>query len=216
LTSYTRLVFSLLAVRLHTAVQAGKGESGRELMYNHFVAESHTSSFIPEYVPKPLGFSTYQDDPNTHFCLLEFVDMLLDDTPSAQDYMRPVAALHTRSMGKSPDGKFGFPIRTRFASLPQDNSFEESWEFWWTRHMKMVMAREEEVRGEHTPEVKAIVQGFFDEILPRYLRPLESDGRKLQACLLHGDLWPGNVTYLIDNETVVMFDAHGLWGHNES
>ena len=81
--------------------------------------------------------------------------------------------------------------------------------------MKMILDREEKIRGPHTPEAVQLKQIFLDKVLPRYLRPLETGGRSIQPCLLHTDLWPGNVKYKLDNKTVSVFDANGLWAHNE-
>lgn len=82
--------------------------------------------------------------------------------------------------------------------------------------MKMVLDREEQIRGPHTPEAMQLKELFLKKVLPRYLRPLETGGRSIRPCLLHTDLWPGNVKYnKLDNETASVFDANGLWAHNE-
>ena len=183
-------------------------------MQAHFASETSLYGFIPEFVPRPVGFGTYKSQPDTHCFLLDFVDMIDNDIPSPKSYMAPVTALHLRSMGKSPTGKFGFSVKTRFGHLPQANDWESSWETWWTRHMKMILDREEQIRGPHTPEAVQLKEIFLTKILPRYLRPLETGGRSIKPCLLHTDLWPGNVKYKFD-ETVSIFDANGLWAHNE-
>jgi protein-ribulosamine 3-kinase len=140
--------------------------------------------------------------------------MVAEKVPGLEAYMEPVVKLHTRSMGRSPTGKFGFPVPTRFGHLAQDNDWEGSWEVWWTRHMRFVLDREEQVRGAHTPEDRQVRDDFVDKVLPRYLRPLETGPRKLKPCLVHTDLWPGNVRFRCDGQ-VVVFDANALWGHNE-
>lgn len=196
--------------------QAGKGPDGHELMLAHWTSETSLHAFIPDYIPRPVGFGTYQSQPEITFFLLDFVDMIDDDTPTADSYMAPVIQLALKSMRKgSPNGKFGFGVNTRFGHLPQTNDWESSWEVWWTKHMKFILDREEQVRGPHTPEVVQLKKIFVEKVLPRYLRPLESDGRLVKPCLLHTDLWPGNVKYKLDNATVSIFDGNGLWGHNE-
>lgn len=142
--------------------------------------------------------------------------MIDDDIPIAESYVAPIVALHLKSKGLSPDGKFGFPVQTHFGHLPQQNNWETSWEVWWTKHMTMVLDREEEIHGPHTPEGGELKELFLKKVAPRYLRPTESDGRSITPCLLHTDLWPGNINYRLDNETVSIYDANGLWGHNES
>ncbi|KAE9373660.1 hypothetical protein N431DRAFT_482636 [Stipitochalara longipes BDJ] len=196
--------------------KAGKGPGGYELMMANWTSETSLHSFIPEYVPRPVGFGTYKSKPEITFFVLEFVNMIEGDIPRADSYMAPIIQLALKSMNKgSPNGKFGFGVNTHFGHLPQTNDWESSWEVWWTKHMKFVLDREELVRGSHTPEAVQLKKLFIGKVLPRYLRPLESDGRSVKPCLLHSDLWPGNVKYKLDNTTASIYDASGLWGHNE-
>ncbi len=110
---------------------------------------------------------------------------------------------------------FGFPVKTFFGDLPQSNDWEKSWEVWWTKHMSFVVDRDERIREPHSPEDAQLVHDFLDVVLPRYLRPLEADGRSVQPTLCHVDYWPGNVRYREDNESVIIYDAGALWCHNE-
>lgn len=115
----------------------------------------------------------------------------------------------------SPTGKFGFGVNTAFGNLPQVNKWEHSWETWWTGYMVMILDREEFLRGPHTLKDKQLKDQFLNTVLPRYLRPLESDGRSIKPCLVHADLWPGNIKYQLENETAMVYDSSGFWGHNE-
>jgi fructosamine-3-kinase len=182
-----------------------------------WVSENSLYHFIPEWMPRPVAFGTYKSDPNTHFLLLEFVDLVDSEIPSSKSYVAPMAALHLRSRGKSPKGKFGFGVKTFCGTLPQSvfNDWEESWEAWWTKHMRSVMEREKKVLGPHSPDDTKVVQTFMDIVLPRYLHPLESDGRSVEPCLLHTDLWPSNVKYRQDDGRPIIFDSMALWGHVE-
>ncbi|KAK3989601.1 Fructosamine/Ketosamine-3-kinase [Cladorrhinum sp. PSN332] len=185
-------------------------------MQSAFTSETTAYQFIPEHVPRPIAKGTYKSRPDVHFFLAEFFEMIDDDIPRPDSYMSAVAALHTRSMGKSPNGKFGFPVNTRFGNLEQDNSWTNTWEEFWTRQMKDFLEREDAAHeGEHHAELERLRPLFFDKVLPRYLRPLESDGRSVTPCLIHADLWPGNVKYKDDGDTVCVYDACAMWGHNE-
>ncbi|KAK7953652.1 Major facilitator superfamily transporter, partial [Apiospora saccharicola] len=192
-----------------------KGQYGYDMMQASFQAESILHEFIPEFSPKPIVVGTYESDQNMHFFLSDFIEMIEDDIPSPESYMAAVVALHDRSFGKSPDGRFGFPIPTRFGDLEQTNLWTNSWETFWTNQMREILDREERIRGQHSDELARLRQAYFDKVLPRYLRPLESDGRSVTPCLVHADLWPGNCRYKLDMETVCMYDASAFWGHNE-
>jgi fructosamine-3-kinase len=170
--------------------------------------------FIPEYVPEPIAFDKYRSEPDTFFMLMEFVEMI-DDIAPPDMYMAPLAKLYARSLGQSPTGKFGFPVNTTFGFLPQTNDWEASWEVWWTKHMKMILERDETIRGEFTSDERITVEDFLNKVLPRYLRPLETGGRSIQPCLCHTNMWPGNVKFRLDNEALITFDANAVWGHHE-
>ncbi|KAK4678651.1 hypothetical protein QC764_309590 [Podospora pseudoanserina] len=192
------------------------GKEGLELMESAWTSENTTYEFIPEHVPRPVKKGSYKFRPDRHFFLAEFIEMIEDDIPRPESYMTAIAALHSRSMGKSPNGKFGFPVNTRFGNLEQDNSWTGTWEEYWTRQMKDFLQREDASHdGEHHAELERLRPLFFEKVLPRFLRPLESDGRSVTPCLIHADLWPGNVKYQTDGETVCVYDACAMWGHNE-
>ncbi|KAM0415687.1 hypothetical protein ACHAPT_013358 [Fusarium lateritium] len=195
--------------------KVSRGQAGFDLLLGTNFSESSLHSFIPEHVPRPVGFGTYESDSNRHFFLTEWVDMRdKDEPPRPEAYMAPVVALHSRSMGMSPTGKFGFGVKMAFGNLPQVNKWEDSWEAWWTNYMTMILDREESLRGPHTLEDKQLKDQFINKVL-RYLRLLESNGRSIKPCFLHADLWPGNIKYQLENETAVIYDSSGLWGHNE-
>lgn len=52
-------------------------------------------------------------------------------------------------------------------------------------------------------------------VLPSLIGPLESDGRTVKPCLLHGDLWDGNVGTDSKTGQTYIFDASSFYGHNE-
>ena len=183
------------------------------MMRGSFEAETALHQIIPEYVPKPGAWGTFRADQGVHFYICQFVDML-DDVPSTRQWASAVAALHLRSMGKSPTGKFGFHTTTHLANVPVDNSWSTTWEECWTKQMKSLLDEEERRHGpdEYFTVLKA---EFFTDVIPRYLRPLETNGRVLTPCLIHSDLWPGNIKPRVGSDNVCMFDSCAYWGHNE-
>lgn len=170
---------------------------------------------IPEFTPRPSCLGTYESDSNIHFFLTEFIDMIEDIIPGPEEYMAPVVALHFRTKDKSPTGQFGFHANTAYGNLLQNNTWESSWEVFWTRVMKEAFEMEEHARGPHDEKLNSLKAAWFNDVLPRYLRPLESNGRSVKPCLVHADLWPGNCRYKMDMDSVCVYDANAFWGHSE-
>lgn len=56
--------------------QTASGHDGFEQVRAHWYSESSLYKFIPEYIPRPIAFDTYKSSPNTHFLLMDFVDMI--------------------------------------------------------------------------------------------------------------------------------------------
>ncbi|GAW14604.1 hypothetical protein ANO14919_040070 [Xylariales sp. No.14919] len=195
--------------------KSSTGQHGFELMRADYEGGSSIHRFIPENVPRPIAFVTYQSDPDRHSFLMEFVDMMDDELPGPEPFMETIASLHRESVGKSPTGKFGFQVDTKFSHLATPNYWDISWESWWKNHMDMVFKREVQERGPRSQEEDELVDFYLNKAIPRYIRPLESDGRSIQPTLLHTNPWGGNIKFKLDNETVWIFDANAMWGHNE-
>lgn len=171
-------------------------------------------AFIPTRVPRPIASGAYVDVPNTHFYLSEFMKMRDKKLPCASSWAAAVSDLHLNSMGRSLTGKFGFLTTTDLADVPVDNSWTASWEGFWTQQMKSLFNQEERVNG-HDKKVSVLRTAYLEKVIPRYLRPLEADGRSITPCLIHSDLWPGNIKPRADTDELCMFDACAYWGHNE-
>jgi protein-ribulosamine 3-kinase len=117
-------------------------------------------------------------------------------------------------MGKTPTGQFGFPVSTHLADVPVDNSWNSSSERFWAQQMKSLLDRTNEIHGTDK-EFDELSDIFFNKMIPRYLRPLETEGRSIQPCFIHADLWPGNTKPKVGSDDVCMFDSCAYWGHNE-
>ncbi|KAI0016435.1 Fructosamine kinase-domain-containing protein [Xylariomycetidae sp. FL0641] len=184
------------------------------MMKGAFEAESTLYEFVPELVPRPVAYGTYKSRPDFHFYLCEFVDML-DDVPTPQAWASAVASLHKRSMGKSLAGAFGFPLTTYMTAVPVCNVWNSSWEMAWSQQMGSLLDKTVMLPG-YNEEFAHLKETYLNVVVPRYLRPLESDGRKVSACLIHSDLWPGNIKLRKGSEAVCIFDACPSWGHHEA
>lgn len=167
----------------------------------------------PDFVPKPVGHGTYASDSNIHFFMVEFVPMA-NELPDVVKFCSMLADLHHRSIAQSPNGKFGFDITTYNAKLPQDNTWNESWEAFHLQGLKQLFELEEESQGP-SEELKQLLPALYEKVVPRLLRPMETEGRELKPCLIHGDLWDGNVAVNATSKSPLIFDASAFWAHNE-
>jgi fructosamine-3-kinase len=184
------------------------------MMKGSYEAEQQLHAFIPDHVPRPVAYGTHNTDSETHFYICEFIEMH-DQLPTAKDWAATVSQLHLKSMGKSPTGQFGFNVSTHLANVPMENSWNSSWQAFWAQQMRSLFDHDERIHGpdEHLAELKT---RYLEQVIPRYLGPLESEGRAIKPCLIHSDLWPGNIKPKKASPTVLcMFDSCPYWGHNE-
>lgn len=166
-------------------------------------------SLTPDFVPKPIAWGTYESIPDTYFLLTEFRDMR-PDMPDPDKFAARLSALHQNS--ESPEGKFGFHARTHAGNLPTE--WEDSWEVFFTKSMRQALDLEIEAKG-NDPEFDELIPTLFNTVIPRLLRPLESDGRRVKPSLVHGDLWFANSGIDADTDEPLIFDACCFYAHNE-
>jgi protein-ribulosamine 3-kinase len=65
------------------------------------------------------------------------------------------------------------------------------------------------------PEFDVLCALTLSKVVPRLLLPLQSNGRVLKPCLLHGDCWDGNTATDAQTGEAFVFDACSFYGHNE-
>ena len=167
----------------------------------------------PEMVPKPIGCGTYEAYDDMHFFLCEFVD-LYDELPDVVDFCQSLADLHRNSMKYAPESKFGFEITTCNEMIEQHTTWSSSWETFFIETLKAAFELEEQVHGPSL-EILELQPALFEKVCPRLLRPLETEGRTLRPCLVHGGLEDGNIAVHARTGQPVIFDASALWAHNE-
>ncbi|KAL6790219.1 Fructosamine kinase domain-containing protein [Trichoderma sp. SZMC 28013] len=105
----------------------------------------------------------------------------LDGVPKPKLFCKQLALLH--SSPPPPEGKFEFHCTTYNGNLPQDNTWCDSWETFFSN-------------AGRNAELDGLMPALFDKIIPRLLRPLESEGRKIRPSLVYGDLWHRNTDEL--------------------
>lgn len=169
---------------------------------------------LPEMVPKPIGMGKYAKDEEstgTYFFVCEFKEMF-DEMPDKEQLCEKLALLHQR--GVSPDGKFGFPVATYGSRIPRIHIPSDTWEALFTDVMETMFDTEERTQGPDE-DVQMLRKGITEKVIPRLIRPMETNGRKLVPRLVHSDLWHGNIGIDVKTNSPVIFDALALYAHNE-
>ncbi|KAI0834344.1 NADP-dependent oxidoreductase domain-containing protein [Hypoxylon sp. FL0890] len=188
------------------------GHHGREALKGEFESTSAIYSITPHFCPKPIAWGTFAGDLTSHFYICKFYDFT-KGVPEPRSFCEKLARLH--SSHTSPNGMFGFHCVTYNGNLPQDNSWSERWEAFFANGLRHILKIREERAGPNT-ELDGLLSPLFDRVIPRLLRPLESDGRKILPSLVHGDLWYGNAG-IVDESTDegIVYDPASFWAHNE-
>lgn len=186
-------------------------ERGKKMMHWEFESMSAIHTVLPNFAPKPVAWGTYETISETHFFLCQFREMI-DEMPDPHRFTARLAALHEKS--KSPEGKFGFHVATYTGNLPQNNKWEASWETCFTKSMRQALDLELEAKGPD-PEFNTLIPVLFEKVIPRLLRPLESEVRFVKPSLVHGDLWYANSGIDVDTGESLILDACSFYAHNE-
>lgn len=195
-----------------SSMQRRNGPNARAMFQGEYESMKLINKLIPDFSPTPVAWGELQDS-DGYFILFSFHHLCKDEL-SITLFTDAVAQLHTRSIDANPTGKFGFHMATYNGTLEQDNTWTDTWEEFYVRGMRHMLKLEEEARGP-SEELQQLSGPFFDTVIPRLLRPLETGGRSIKPVLLHGDLWLGNVSTQAESENPLLFDASAFWGLNE-
>lgn len=184
------------------------------MMQGSYESEKIFHHYAPDYVPEPISWGFYAADPDMYFYLSGFHDMV-DQVPAPNVLVPIIAHVHKASMGQSPHGAYGFHVTTHLANIPNDNTWQTSWEAWFQQAMRRMFDVEEKAHGKD-PKLESLKNALHEKVIPRLLRPLETGGRYIKPCLVHSDIWPGNVMLDSDTYKMIIFDSCAHWAHNES
>ncbi|PTB42434.1 hypothetical protein M441DRAFT_67963 [Trichoderma asperellum CBS 433.97] len=188
------------------------GHHGKLALMGEFESTLAIHAIIPEFCPKPTAWGTFKNDPNSHFYICKFYDFV-EGVPEPSSFCEKLAQLH--STHSSPEGKFGFHCTTYNGNLPQDNTWCDSWEEFFANGLRHILKIREERAGNNNLQLDALLPRLFDKVIPRLLRPLETEGRKIKPSLVHGDLWYGNTGIINETKKGIIYDPASFWAHNE-
>lgn len=181
-----------------------------EIARGEFESTQRLAAALPDNVPKAVAYGVCAGDPNRAFFLAEFRDMT-DELPSVSEVAAIVAKIHQQP---SPTGKFGFHVTTFSGKHASDNTWCDTWEEFFTRATKDTMEGELAIHGPDE-ELQDLSEKILTKVIPRLIRPMETEGRRIEPVLLHGDLWHGNVSVDHATEEPVLYDPCCFYGHNE-
>ncbi|KAL8794092.1 MAG: hypothetical protein Q9195_003277 [Heterodermia aff. obscurata] len=208
-------------VRIDTKQADGSGKSyflkvsdgEKSMMLGEFESMKAIETFAPKFVPHPIAWGTFQKDPSNHFFLMDFREMD-QEVPEMEGLCLKLAEMHKNSHAAGIQ-QFGFHVVTHNGSVPQDNNWSNSWEEFYARGLKHMLALEEKTQDPPSEEMKAVIEPLFQKVIPRLLRPMETEGRHITPSLVHGDFWHGNTSTDVHTNEPLIFDACSFWGHNE-
>lgn len=139
---------------------------------------------------------------------------MAEELPEVDTFVTIVANFHRRSMGKSPGGRWGFHTETGLPFVQHDNDYQDTWEGLFTNMMRKMLDEEEVVHGQNN-ELDKLKDDLFKIVMPRLLRPLETGAHPIKPCLIHTDLWPGNILPDVNTDKLMVYDSRAMWGHSE-
>ncbi|KAH6723222.1 Fructosamine kinase-domain-containing protein [Leptodontidium sp. MPI-SDFR-AT-0119] len=167
-------------------MKVSQGEHGRKALHGEFESTSSIHAVVGDFTPKPIAWESFKSIPGSHYYICKFYD--LDQVvPEPSEFCAELAALHTKS--KSPKEFFikGF------------------------KHLLALNIQ----RGGPWEAMEGLETAMLEKVIPRLLKPMETDGRSIKPCLVHGDLWCGNAA--VDSHTgrPLIYYPSSFYAHNE-
>ncbi|ONL92941.1 Protein-ribulosamine 3-kinase chloroplastic [Zea mays] len=106
------------------------------------------------------------------------------------------------------DKGYGFPVDNTIGSTPQINTWTDDWIEFYSKHR---LGYQLELASRRYGDSAILEKG---QRLIKNIRPL-FDGAVIEPCLLHGDLWSGNISSDSNGDPVIL-DPACYYGHNEA
>jgi protein-ribulosamine 3-kinase len=92
--------------------------------------------------------------------------------------------------------------------------WDDSWSLVYQKQLGYMVKQDEEQNGPW-PEFKVLCEITIENVIPRLLEALQSDGRSIKPCLVHGDLWDENTATDMRTGEPFIFDPGSMYAHNE-
>ncbi|KAJ8467736.1 hypothetical protein OPV22_030288 [Ensete ventricosum] len=163
-----------------------------------------SAMYATQSICVPMPFKVGPLPTGGSFIIMEFIEF--GPSRGSQSVLgRKLAEMH--QAGKSSKG-FGFDIDNTIGSTPQINSWSSDWIEFFSEHrlgyqLKLALNQ----YGDSAIYEKG-------QRLMKNLQPL-FEGVAIEPCLLHGDLWSGNISSDKNGDPVIL-DPACYYGHNEA
>lgn len=174
--------------------QAGRGSMfAAEVLGLQELATSRTLR-----VPEPV---CYGEDDTKSYIVLEYLDL---DGPANQVQLgQQLAAMH-----RVTAAQFGWKIDNTIGATHQPNGWQDNWLTFW-RDQRLGFQLQLAANNGYGGELQILGERLLADMNQLFT------GRDIQASMLHGDLWGGNVAGLHDG-TPVIFDPAFYYGDREA
>ncbi|KAI3693895.1 hypothetical protein L1987_76850 [Smallanthus sonchifolius] len=153
-------------------------------------------------VPKPFKVGAFSTGGS--YIIMEYIEF--GSSRGDQSVLgRKLAEMHKAA--KSENG-FGFHVNNTIGSTPQMNTWTSDWiEFYSEHRLNFQLKLAQQQYGDSAIYEKG-------QRLVKNIAPLFEDVT-IEPCLLHGDLWSGNISSDKNGEPVIL-DPACYYGHNEA
>lgn len=194
-------------------IKVHQSERGREMASSEFEAAKMLYAVMPELVAEPFGFGEYKKEKGVSFFLCRYYK-LSGDIPNISNFPALLAEMHRRPAGLSPTGEFGLSLVTYGGRNPHRFPLAKTWEQCFAGGLALTFKMEEDTHGPDA-ELDQLREDIMTKVIPRLLRPLETEGRSIKPVLIHGDIWDGNASVNVSTGEPVIFDPTPMYAHNE-
>ncbi|KAF3765529.1 hypothetical protein M406DRAFT_255909, partial [Cryphonectria parasitica EP155] len=209
-------------LRIETTKENGKPESffakyvagdlGQQQLKGEYTGLTELYKLAPKLVVRPIAWGKLKNvEIASYFLLIEFRHLVTGLPDPAKLGLR-LAEMHKRS--ESPTGMFGFGIQTYDGARLQSIAWDASWTSFFSNLLAEAKRQDTETNGVW-PAMELVFARVQSHLIPRLIGALETHGNSIKPCLIHGDLWDGNVASDADSGDPIIFDCGVYYAHNE-
>ncbi|KAL8677555.1 MAG: hypothetical protein Q9186_006016 [Xanthomendoza sp. 1 TL-2023] len=174
------------------------GESDKLMSEGQFEANKAIHDVSESFCPKAHAWGQFRNsDIPTYFLLADFREI---------DF-------HKKS--ESPSRKFGLHITTCHGKAAQmTDLWDDSWESLYKKQLAHTFEADKQKHPDW-PEFEYRKQLVLEKCIPSLLKPLQSEGRNIKPCLVHGNIWDQNTATDMETGEPFIFDGSAFYAHNE-